>query len=147
MRVLVLNGPNLNLLGMREPEVYGHQTLADIDDIVRTRAEALGIEVEFAQSNNEGELVDIIQAHRGWDGLILNAGAYTHTSIAIPDAISGVQITTVEVHLSNVFKREEFRQHSHITPVAWGSIVGFGWRGYLAALDLLYGRLSEGDVK
>ena len=146
MRVLVLNGPNLNLLGMRQPEIYGRETLADIEVLVRNRAEALGIEVEFAQSNHEGELVDIIQAHRGWDGLILTAGAYTHTSVAIPDAISGVQIPTVEVHLSNVFKREEFRHHSYISPVAWGCVVGFGWRGYLAALDLLHGRASEGTA-
>ena len=144
MRVLVLNGPNLNLLGTREPEVYGRETLADIEVLVRNRADALGVEVEFAQSNKEGELVDIIQAHRGWDGLILNAGAYTHTSVAIPDAITATQLTTVEVHLSNVFKREEFRHHSYISAVAWGSIVGFGFRGYLAALDLLHGRLTEG---
>ena len=98
MRVLVLNGPNLNLLGSREPEVYGRETLADIEVLVRNRAQALGVEVAFAQSNHEGELVDMIQAHRGWDGLILNAGAYTHTSVAIPDAISAVQITTVEVY-------------------------------------------------
>ena len=143
MRVLVLNGPNLNLLGMRQPEIYGRETLADVEMLVRNRADVLGIEVEFAQSNHEGALVDIIQAHRGWDGLILNAGGYTHTSVAIPDAISGVQIPTVEVHLSNIFKREEFRHHSYISPVAWGCIAGFGWRGYIAALDLLYGRLTE----
>ena len=146
MRVLVLNGPNLNLLGIREPEVYGRETLADIEVLIGNRAKELGIEVEFAQSNHEGELVDIIQAHRGWDGMILNAGAYTHTSVAIPDAISGVQIPTVEVHLSNVFKREAFRHHSYISPVAWGCIVGFGWRGYLVAIDLLHGRLTEGDA-
>ncbi|MSQ30609.1 MAG: type II 3-dehydroquinate dehydratase [Dehalococcoidia bacterium] len=146
MRVLVLNGPNLNLLGSREPEVYGRETLADIEVLVRNRAQALGIEVAFAQSNHEGDLVDVIQAHRGWDGLILNAGAYTHTSQAIPDAISATQLLTVEVHLSNVFRREAFRHHSTISPVAWGCIVGFGFRGYLAALDLLHGRLTEGTV-
>ncbi len=143
MRVLVLNGPNLNLLGTREPEMYGRETLADIEGRIRARAATLGIEVECAQSNHEGEMVDIIQAHRGWDGLILNAGAYTHTSVAIPDAITSVEITTVEVHLSNVFKREAFRHHSYISPVAWGAIVGFGSHGYLAALDLLHARAAE----
>ena len=144
MRVLVLNGPNLNLLGTREPEVYGRETLADIEMLVRNRAEALGIEIAFHQSNHEGELVDLIQLHRGWDGLILNPGGYTHTSVAIPDAILAVGITTVEVHLSNIFKREEFRHHSYVSPTAWGCVMGFGFRGYLAALDLLYGRLTEG---
>ena len=143
MRVLVLNGPNLNLLGIRDPAIYGRETLADIEVLVRNRGEALGIEVAFAQSNHEGELVDIIQAHRGWDGLIVNAAAYTHTSVAIADAISAVTILTVEVHLSNVFKREAFRHHSYISPVAWGCVTGFGFRGYLAALDLLHGRLME----
>ncbi|MEI6136622.1 MAG: type II 3-dehydroquinate dehydratase [Chloroflexota bacterium] len=144
MRVLVLNGPNLNLLGTREPEVYGRETLADIEMLIRNRAEALGIEIAFHQSNHEGELVDLIQLHRGWDGLILNPGGYTHTSVAIPDAILAVGITTVEVHLSNIFKREEFRHHSYVSPTAWGCVMGFGFRGYLAALDLLYGRLTEG---
>ena len=143
MRVLVLNGPNLNLLGTREPEVYGRETLADIEMLIRNRAEALGIEIAFHQSNHEGELVDLIQLHRGWDGLILNPGGYTHTSVAIPDAILAVGITTVEVHLSNIFKREEFRHHSYVSPTAWGCVMGFGFRGYLAALDLLYGRLTE----
>lgn len=145
MRILVLNGPNLNLLGTREPEVYGRETLADIEVLVRQRARELGIdEIAFAQSNHEGELVDIIQAHRGWDGMILNPGGYTHTSVAIPDAIAAVQIRTVEVHLSNIFKREPYRHHSYVSPYAWGSVIGFGFRGYLAALGLLHGVLSEG---
>ena len=143
MRVLVLNGPNLNLLGSREPNVYGRETLADIDLLIRTRAEKLGVEVAFFQSNHEGALIDAIQSHRDWDGLIINAGAYTHTSLGIADAISAVQVPTVEVHLSNVFAREAVRHHSHLSPVVWGQVTGFGFRGYLAALDLLYGRLTD----
>ncbi len=144
MRILVLNGPNLNLLGSREPEIYGLETLADIEALLRNEAADLeDIELAFVQSNHEGALVDAIQEHRDWDGLIINAGALTHTSIAIPDAISAVGIATVEVHLSNVFAREEFRHHSYISPVAWGMITGFGYRGYLVALDLLHDLLSE----
>ncbi|MFA7249170.1 MAG: type II 3-dehydroquinate dehydratase [Dehalococcoidia bacterium] len=147
MRVLVLNGPNLNMLGTREPEIYGRETLADIEILVRNRAQELGIEVAFAQSNHEGELVDTIQAHRDWDGLIINAAGYTHTSVAIPDAIAATGIPTVEVHLSNVFKREPFRHHSYLSPYVWGCLAGFGFRGYLAALDLLHGRLTEGTAE
>ena len=143
MRVLVLNGPNLNLLGMREPEIYGYETLADIERMVRDRAATLGMEIAFLQSNHEGEMVEMIQAHRDWDGLILNAAAFTHTSVAIPDVITAIQIPTIEVHLSNVFKREAFRHHSYLSEVAWGCVIGFGYRGYLAAVDLLHGRLSE----
>lgn len=143
MRILVLNGPNLNLLGSREPEVYGRETLADIEVLVRRRAEELGIEIDFMQTNHEGELIDAIHAHRDWDAMILNAGGYTHTSIALADAIAGAQLLTVEVHLSNLHKREAFRQHSYVATVAWGLLTGFGWRGYLAALDMLHGRLAE----
>jgi 3-dehydroquinate dehydratase-2 len=143
MRVLVLNGPNLNMLVLRDPALYGHESLADIEDLVRRRAEELGAEVEFAQSNHEGELIDIIQAHRGWDGLIFNPGAYTHTSIALADAIEAASLVTVEVHLSNIHRREEYRHRSYVAGVSWGQITGFGWRGYLAALDLLYGRVSQ----
>lgn len=143
MRVLVLNGPNLNLLGSREPEHYGRETLEDIEMLVRRRAEELGIEVSFAQSNHEGVLIDAIHAHRDFDGLILNAGAFTHTSVAIADAIAAANLLTVEVHLSNIYRRERFRHRSYIAPVAWGQVSGFGWRSYLAALDLLYGRLTE----
>lgn len=143
MRILVLNGPNLNLLGSREPSIYGLETLADIELLMRTRAEKLQVDLEFVQSNHEGELVDAVQSHRDWDGLILNAGAYTHTSVAIPDAITSVGIPAIEVHLSNVHAREAFRHHSYLSPVVWGQIAGFGFRGYLAALDLLYGRLSD----
>ncbi|MEX2229158.1 MAG: type II 3-dehydroquinate dehydratase [Dehalococcoidia bacterium] len=143
MRIVVMNGPNLNLLGSREPEIYGLQTLSDIELLMRTRAEKLRVELAFVQSNHEGELVDAIQSHRDWDGLILNAGAYTHTSVAIPDAITAVGIPTIEVHLSNVHAREAFRHHSYLSPVVWGQVIGFGFRGYLAALDLLYGRLTD----
>ena len=143
MRILVLNGPNLNLLGRRMPEVYGRETLEDVELLLRNRAEDLDLELMFVQSNHEGALVDTIHDHRDFDGLIINAGAYTHTSVAIADAIEAVDVPAVEVHLSNVFAREEFRQLSYLSPVVWGQVVGFGYRGYLAALDLLHGRLSE----
>jgi len=143
MRILILNGPNLNLLGHRDPELYGRETLEDIQLLLRSRAGELAIELAFVQSNHEGALVDAIHEHRDFDGLIINAGAYTHTSIAIPDAIEAVDLLAVEVHLSNVFAREEFRQLSYLSPVVWGHVVGFGYRSYLAALDLLHGRLSE----
>ena len=141
MRILVLNGPNLNLLGRREPEIYGRETLADIELLLRNRAEELGVEIECLQSNKEGDLVTAIQEHAGWDGLILNAAGYTHTSVAIADAIQATQIVTVEVHLSNIYRREAFRHHSYIAPVAWGQISGLGYHGYLAALDALHRRL------
>jgi 3-dehydroquinate dehydratase-2 len=143
MRILVLNGPNLNLLGTRQPEVYGRQTLEDIEALVRRRAEALGVEVAFQQSNHEGALIDAIHGHRDWDGIIINPGGYTHTSIALADALASVPVPTVEVHLSNIHKREEYRRRSYVAEQAWGQITGFGWRGYLAALDLLHARLSE----
>ena len=146
MRILVLNGPTLNLLGQREPEIYGHETLADIEASMRARADELGgVELAFVQSNHEGELVDLILAHRDWDGLIINPGAYTHTSIALADAISAAShLTVVEVHLSNIHRREPFRHHSYVAGVAWGQLTGFGWRGYLAALELLHAKLTEG---
>lgn len=143
MRILVINGPNLNLLGTREPAIYGRETLADIELLMCTRAEKLRVDLEFFQSNHEGAIVDAIQSHRDWDGLILNAGAYTHTSVAIPDAITSVAIPAIEVHLSNVHARGAFRHHSYLSPIVWGQVVGFGFRGYLAALDLLYGRLTD----
>ena len=147
MRVIVLNGPNLNLLGGRMPELYGRETLEDVELLVRHRAEELGIEIVFVQSNHEGVLVDAIHEHRDWDGLIINAGAYTHTSLAIADALEAVDVPAVEVHLSNVFAREEFRHVSYLSPVVWGQVIGFGYRGYLAALELLHGLISgdEGE--
>ncbi|MDA0269895.1 MAG: type II 3-dehydroquinate dehydratase [Chloroflexi bacterium] len=142
LRVLVLNGPNLNLLGEREPEVYGRETLDDVERLIQARADELGVEVAFLQSNHEGMLIDAIQNHRDWDALIFNPGGFTHTSIALADAITGCEILCVEVHLSNIHKREAFRHHSYIAGVSWGQITGFGWRGYTAALDLIYSRLG-----
>ena len=136
MRILFLNGPNLNLLGQREPEIYGRMTLADIEAKVRERAKALNIEVDFRQSNLEGELVDWIQKTRGkFNVLVINAAAYTHTSVALRDAIAAVGIPTIEIHLSNVHAREEFRQKSLIAPVCCGQITGFGLMSYILALE------------
>jgi 3-dehydroquinate dehydratase II len=136
MKILILNGPNLNLLGQREPEVYGRLTLADIEAKVRERALKLKVEVEFRQSNIEGELVNWIQAAKGkFEVIVLNAAAYTHTSVALRDAISAVAIPTIEVHISNVFAREEFRHASLIAPVCRGQITGFGVNSYILALE------------
>lgn len=137
----ILNGPNLNWLGKREPHIYGSQTLADLETILRAEAAKLGVAVECFQSNHEGELVDKIYAlaQSGASGIILNAGALTHTSIALRDAVAGVGIPTIEVHISNVYKREDFRHHSYTAPVARGVIAGLGLEGYLAALRFLAG--------
>lgn len=143
MRILILNGPNLNLLGHRQPEIYGRERLDDIELLLRTRAGELGVELAFVQTNREGVMVEAIHEHREWDGLIINAAAYTHTSLAIADAVEAVALPTIEVHLSNIFAREEFRHVSYLSPVVWGQVVGFGYRSYLAALDLLHGRLTE----
>ncbi len=135
MRVLFLNGPNLNLLGTREPGIYGTASLTDIESLVRKEAADLGVTVMFRQSNSEGDLVSWIQEARGrFDRIVINAGAYTHTSIAIRDAIAAIRIPTVEVHLSNVFAREPFRSHSAIAPVCIGQISGFGANSYVLAL-------------
>lgn len=136
MKILFLNGPNLNLLGQREPEVYGKTTLADIEAKVRQRAVQLGTEIEFSQSNLEGELVAWIQQAKGkFDVIVLNAAAYTHTSIALRDAISAVGVPTIEIHLSNVHAREEFRHKSLIAPVCRGQIAGFGANSYILAVE------------
>ncbi|MFQ5773940.1 MAG: type II 3-dehydroquinate dehydratase [Kiloniellaceae bacterium] len=135
-KVLILNGPNLNMLGTREPEVYGTATLADIEAACRERARALGLDIDFRQSNGEGELVGWIQeAGQSADGIIMNAGAYTHTSVAILDALRAVGLPLVEVHLSNIHKREAFRHVSYVSQAAHGVICGFGPRGYVMALD------------
>ena len=146
MRVLVLNGPNLNLLGERETGIYGDETLDQVNDRIRARAGELGIDVAFEQSNHEGALIDIIQSHRDWDAMILNAAGYTHTSVAIADAIAGVALLTVEVHISNVYEREAFRHHSYIEPVAMLTIVGHGTDGYIEALEAIRERLGGNDV-
>ena len=136
MRVLFLNGPNLNLLGHREPSVYGKTTLADIEARVRGRANSLGATIEFRQTNSEGELVSWIQEAKGqFDAIVVNAAAYTHTSVALRDAISAVGVPTIEIHLSNVHAREEFRHKSLIAPVCRGQIAGFGAFSYVLGLE------------
>ena len=136
MKVLFLNGPNLNLLGTREPEVYGRLTLADIEATVRERADQLKIEVAFRQSNQEGELVAWIQEAKGkFDVIVINAAAYTHTSVALRDAISAIGLPTIEIHLSNIHAREEFRHKSLIAAVCQGQISGFGSNSYILGLE------------
>ena len=134
--VFILNGPNLNLLGVREPSVYGRDTLGDIEERCSARAAALGLEIDFRQTNHEGQLVDWIQeARESADGIILNAGALTHTSVALLDALSAAELPVIEVHLSNIFRRESFRHHSYVSLAANGVICGLGARGYELALD------------
>lgn len=136
--IYVLNGPNLNLLGTREPEVYGHETLGDIEERTRARAKSLGLEVDFRQSNSEGELIGWVQEARGKaSGLIVNAGALTHTSVGLLDAMQAVSLPAIEVHLSNIFRRESFRQHSYISLAANGVICGLGAIGYELAIEAM----------
>ena len=136
--IFVLNGPNLNLLGVREPAVYGAETLADIRKRTQAAAHALGLEADFRQSNSEGTLVDWIQeAREKASGIVLNAGAYTHTSVAILDALTAAEKPVVELHLSNVFRRESFRHHSYVSPAANGVICGFGGKGYELAIEAM----------
>jgi 3-dehydroquinate dehydratase II len=145
--VFVLNGPNLNLLGSREPETYGRATLADVETLCRKSAERHRLALEFRQSNHEGEMVDAIQQAGAAKavGIIINAGAYTHTSVAIRDAIAAVQVPVVEVHISNIFAREPFRRRSHIAPVAKASLCGFGVAGYALAIDGLAALIERGE--
>jgi 3-dehydroquinate dehydratase II len=136
--VLVLNGPNLNMLGVREPKIYGTETLGDIEIACRERAGALGVAIDFRQSNHEGELIEWIhEARDEANGIIINAGAYTHSSIAIRDALGVAELPVIEVHLSNVYARESFRHHSYISPVARGVICGLGGFGYICALEAM----------
>ena len=138
LTVFILNGPNLNLLGTREPDIYGKETLADIEQACRAYASAHEFAVEFRQSNHEGQLIDWIQEARGRaSGIVINAGGYSHTSVAIADALKGVGLPVIEVHLSNIFAREAFRHHSTISAVARGVICGLGGRGYILALDAM----------
>jgi 3-dehydroquinate dehydratase-2 len=142
MRIAVLNGPNLNLLGQREPEVYGHTSLAEIEAMVRKAAEPLGAQIFWFQTNHEGALVDAIQGLRGQaDGALINAAAFTHSSLALRDALLAVKIPFVELHLSNIFAREPERRHSVIADLAVGMVTGFGAQSYLLALQALVGRL------
>lgn len=144
-KVLVLNGPNLNMLGVRDPEIYGSATLAEIEAGCQERAAALGLSVEFRQSNVEGELVTWIQdARQSMDAIVINAGAFSHTSVALLDALSMFEKPVIELHLSNIYKREDFRHRSYISPAASGIICGFGAKGYELALDAV-NRLLAGD--
>ncbi|NER02379.1 MAG: type II 3-dehydroquinate dehydratase [Okeania sp. SIO3C4] len=144
--ILVLHGPNLNLLGLREPGIYGSETLDNINRLLEQEAEVLGVKISVLQSNHEGVLVDAIHsASEQHQGIVINAGAYTHTSIAIRDAISGVNVPTVEVHLSNIYRREQFRHHSFIAPVAVGQISGFGSESYILGLKAIVNYLQKGQ--
>ncbi len=142
--ILVLNGPNLNMLGTREPDIYGSETLDDINNNMISRAETLGYTIDFRQSNSESELVGWIQQCQGdTSAILLNAGAFTHTSVAILDALQTLDIPVIEVHLSNIFRREKFRHHSYVSPAANGIICGFGSNSYILALDAAHNILSK----
>jgi 3-dehydroquinate dehydratase-2 len=145
MRVAVLNGPNLNLLGQREPELYGRTSLADIEAMVREAAKPLDVEIDWFQTNHEGEMVEAVQRLRGRaDGALINAAALTHSSLALRDALLAVRVPFVELHLSNIFAREPERRHSVIADLALGMVTGFGAQSYLLALQALVGRLRAG---
>lgn len=143
-KVLVLNGPNLNLLGTREPEIYGSTTLADIERMMTARAHEAGVQINFYQSNHEGALVDKVQeANHIYDYIIFNAAAFTHYSIALRDAIAAIDVPLIEVHISNIHQREKFRHHSVIAPVAMGQICGLGIESYMAALEAILYKLRK----
>ncbi|WP_269538949.1 type II 3-dehydroquinate dehydratase [Cerasicoccus fimbriatus] len=148
MKFGILNGPNLNRLGKREPAIYGSQTLADLEDLIEAKAEELGVVVDCFQSNHEGDMVEKIHhwAEDKFDGFVLNGAAYTHTSVALRDAIASSDLAFVEVHISNIYAREEFRKHSYTAPLAKGVITGLGLNGYLYALDWLAKHPSAPDL-
>ena len=144
VKILIVNGPNLNLLGIREPDIYGRETLANIEQRCVQKAKALGFEITMRQSNHEGELIDWIhEAVTKWSAIIINPAAYTHTSVAIMDALKLVNCPIVEVHISNIYQRETFRHHSYVSPVATGVICGFGSAGYEIALEAISGLLRK----
>jgi 3-dehydroquinate dehydratase-2 len=144
MRILLVNGPNLNMLGRRQPEIYGSMTLQDIVDKVTARAKELGVEIAAFQANSEGAIVDFLQENGpGADGVLINAGALTHYGLALRDTFEAIQKPFVEVHISNIHAREEFRHHSVLADIAVAQVAGLGWRGYIAALDALVGILKE----
>lgn len=145
--LLILNGPNLNLLGTRQPEIYGSETLSDVEKMCKIHGSALEIEISCLQSNHEGALIDALHAAKSkFQGIVLNAGAYTHTSLALMDAIASVGLPVIEVHLSNIHARESFRHKSYIAPVALGQICGFGSHGYILAIDALAKHLDASSI-
>jgi 3-dehydroquinate dehydratase-2 len=147
MKILVINGPNLNMLGTRNPSVYGGDTLAEIEDRIRNKAADLGVDVDFFQSNHEGALVDHLQGFaRESAGIVMNAGALTHYGLSLRDALADSRLPAIEVHLSNIHSREEFRRRSVLSSVVVGQIAGLGWRGYLYALDYLVAHISEEEA-
>jgi 3-dehydroquinate dehydratase-2 len=148
MKYLVINGPNLNMLGKRDRAMYGGVTLAEIESRIKDKAASLGLEVDFFQSNHEGDIVDYLQkASAGAAGIVINPGALTHYGLSLRDALADCRLPIVEVHLSNIHAREEFRHHSVVAPIAIGQIAGLGWRGYLLALDYLATRSKEEGVQ
>ena len=148
MRILVINGPNLNMLGQRDPATYGPMALADIEEMVRHRAQELGTDVGFFQSNGEGSIIDFLQSQAPFaNGIIINPGALTHYGLSLREALADTGIPVVEVHLSNIYARERWRHRSVVAPVARGQITGLGWRGYVAALEFLVATINEGATQ
>ena len=147
MKILIINGPNLNMLGTRDPTQYGTKTMSDIEAAVRNRAGELGVEADFFQSNHEGAIVDFLHASADASGIVINPGALTHYGLSLRDALADSRLPVVEVHISNVHARERFRRHSVVSPIAVGQIAGLGWRGYVLALEFLASHLREGEQR